>query len=61
MHFFTQKLANIKKCLIYLPTIRENEKFNQKLNLREYFYEKKIDAVNDLPFHRYWSGKRADF
>jgi hypothetical protein len=61
MHFFTQKLANIKNCLIYLPTIRENEKFNQKLNLREYFYEKKIDAVNDLPIYRYWSGKRAGF
>ena len=48
--------------LLPLRPIRENEKLiNLKLNLREYFYEKKIDAVNDLPFHRYWSGKRADF
>ena len=30
-----------------------------RLNLRENFYEKKIDAVNDLPDDRHWSGKRA--
>ena len=30
-----------------------------RLKLRENFYEKKIDAVNDLPDDRHWSGKRA--
>ena len=57
-----QFIVKIRKILITLPlflSVLINIKV--KLNFRENFYEKKIDAVNDLPIYRYRSGKRADF
>ena len=59
--FLCKVWSRFKKNIISLPALSSIFYIKVKLNFRENFYEKKIDAVNDLPIYRYWSGKRASF
>ena len=57
--FFINIIASFSFINIF-ANCQSKETINVKLNFKRDFYEKKIDAVNDLPDDRYWSGKRSN-
>ena len=61
MFFYAKFGQDFKKYNTFAGSFEYIFNIKVKLNFRENFYEKKIDAVNDLPIYRYWSGKRASF